>query len=311
MIEKKYSRILVVSDGMKSSEPTHETAFNLAKTHNAQVMLVDSVKPPSALSQWLSANASDVFEMVIADKQDRLEKVAERFRESGVDVTTKVLFGTSSEVISREAIDWEADLVVRYLKGIRSKFPGLFGSTARALMRYCPVPVLLVGDTPIDQPNVLACIDTEHDDSENQAILNASAFLAQGEQQLRGLYCWEMYGADMLKKRMTESAFKEALETAESTYRDSFDRFTNSHDLSEFGNGLNMEKGQPSEVIPQFCNHHSINVVVMCSASLNHPIGRLFGSTVESVIEELPCALLVVKPIGFESKIEGSKVISS
>jgi len=310
MSKKKYDRILVVTDGLKSSEPTHESAFDLAKQHGADVLLVDTVVPPSSLNRWLSVNAGDVFEMVVADKQARLEKLAEHFRSGGVEVDTKVLFGKSSEAITRQAIEWDASLVVRYMKGVRSKYPGLLGNTARSLMRFCPAPLLLVGDKAIGDPRVLACIDTEHEEKENAAILAEAANLAQKE-NLFGIYCWEFYGADLIQKRMTERAFKDSLEYAESIFRASFDKFVESHDLAEFGNGVRIENGQPSVVIPEFCRHESIDVVVMCSATLNHPLKRLIGSTVESVIDELPCALLVVKPVGFVSPIRGAEVASN
>lgn len=310
MTKQSYSRILVVTDGLKSSEATHETAFNLAKEHDAEVLIVDSIKPPSSISRWLSTNASDVFEMVIADKQQRLETIAKKFCAGHIEVKTRVLFGNSSEAITREAIDWDASLVVRYMKGLRSKFPGVFGNTARSLLRHCPAPLLLVGDTPVNEPRVLACIDAEHAEKENSAIIAESARLAKA-QNLFGLYCWELYGSELIQKRMTESAYKESFEYAESVFRKSFDKFVDSHDLSDFTNGIRFENGDPSVVIPQFCRHGKIDVVVMCSASLNHPLKRMIGSTVESVIDDLPCALLVVKPLGFVSSIPRSQVATA
>lgn len=298
-----YQRILVVTDGLKTSESTHETAFNLAQKHGAQVQLVDTLQPPNTTSKWLSPNASDVFEMVLADKQQRLDKIAETFRQKGIQTETKVLLGKSSEAITAEAIKWEASLVVRYMKGVRSKFPGLFGNTARSLMRFCPTPLLLVGKDPVADPNVLACLDTSHSEKENTAIMNESWRMAGERERLQGLYCWEMYGRDMIQKRMNNASFKESLEYAASIYRKSFETFCNSHDLAFFGGGVRIENGEPSLLIPQFCRNEGIDVVVMCSATLNHPLRRYFGSTVEAVIEQLPCSLLVVKPIGFISPL--------
>ena len=299
----RYQRILVVTDGLRTSAPVHETALSLATDHSAEVMIVDTLQPPTTVARWLTSNATEVFEMVLADKQDRLEKIAEGFRKEGVDVQTKVLLGRSSEAITLEAIDWDASLVIRYMKGVRSKFSGIYGNTARALMQICPAPILFVGKTAIEKPRVLACIDTEHQSQENESILSQSIGLAVEKDRLMALNCWEMYGRDMMEKRMNPSAFEQSIEFAESIHRKSFDQFVQANDLAMFGGGVRFENGEPSILIPQFCHHEEIDVVVMCSASLNHPLRRYFGSTIEAVIEQLPCSLLVVKPIGFVSPI--------
>ena len=299
-----FKRVILVTDGLRSSDQVHASALNLAKSHGSHVRIVDTMRPPNAVSRWFSPNASDVFEMVVSDKQKRLHEIADSFREAGVQIETKILFGNSSEAITTEAIRWNADLVIRYMKGFRSKFPGLFGNTARSLMNICPTPILLVGKNTILEPNVLACIDIEHQDEENCAIIAQATRLAGDSEHLLGLYCWEMYGRDILRKRMEQSTFEESLEFAESIYRNAFDKFVESHDTAVFRNGLQLENGEPSKLIPEFCRQENIDVVTMCSAELNHPLKRLFGSTIESVLDHLPCSLLVVKPIGFVSPIE-------
>lgn len=311
MSENKYERIVVVSDGLRSSEPTHATGLNLAKKHGASVTLVDTIQPPSTASRWFSTSASEVFEMVLADKEERLEKYAENFRAAGIETVTKILFGKSSEAITREVIASDASLVVRYMKGVRSKFPGVVGNTARSLMRTCPAPVLLVGSEAIDQPRVLACLDGEHDGKENGSIISESIRMADNNKNLYGLYCWEMYGGEMIEKRMSPKAWKESLEYTERMYRKVYDRLFEKHDTSAFKNGIRMENGQPSFVIPEVCSHENIDVVVMCTATMNHPLRRFFGSTVEAVLEKLPCSLLAVKPIGFVSPLATEEIAST
>ncbi len=306
-MDKPYQRIILVTDALQDSQAATESAYNLATKHGASVTIVDTLKPPSTAARWLSSNASDVFEMVLADKQQRLDKITERFREAGVEATSKVLLGRSSESIVSEAIDANADLVIRYMKGIRSKYPGAFGNTARNLMRICPCPILLVGKTAVSEPRVLACVNAEHEKSENAAILSASSRIAGGDERLFGLYCWNIYADETLKHHMGEKSYQDTLHHAETVYGKVFDKFSKDNDLRHFANGVRMEHGDPAEVIPEFCQNESIDIVVMSSASLNHPVLRLLGSTIESVLDKLPCSLLVVKPEGFKSPIAGSQ----
>ncbi len=309
-MSRNYKHIVLVTDGLKTSDTTNETAFNLARRHDAKVTIVDTIKAPTSAARWFSPNAGDVFEMVLADKTKRLEKLSDAFKNCGVETTSKVLFGKSSEAIAREVIESNADLVVRYMKGVRSKFPGLFGNTARALMRTCPCPLLLVGKNAFDEPKVLASIDAEHVGKENDAIIAEASRMVANSLDLFGVYCWDFYGADLMKKRMSELAFSDAEKQVESMYQKIFQDFKDENDLSCFDDRFTMERGLASEVIPAFCKNRSIDVVTMCSASLNHPFKRLIGSTVESVIDSLPCSLLVVKPVGFISPIHVETVAS-
>lgn len=306
-MDKAYQKISLVVDAIKSAEAATATAFELAARHGASVSLVDTLRPPSATARWFHGNAEEVFDMVLADKQQRLDKIAQPFREAGIETSCEVLFGKSSEAITQHAIDNGIDLVIRYLKGVRSSFPGRFGNTARNLMRICPCPLLLVGDKPLESPKVLACVNVEHGDAENQAILNESNRLATDKEHCHALYCWNLYGEDYLRHHLAESAYQRTLEESEKIFRGVHEKFVQQHDLNGFCNGLQIENGDPSVVIPRVCETEFIDVVVMSSASLNHPVLRLLGSTVESVLEVIPCSLLVVKPLGFESPVRPTR----
>lgn len=302
----KYKNIILVTDALKEARAAVETACNLAKQHAAKITIVDTLRPPSTASRWFSSNADDVFEMVLADKQTRLDKITERIRKQDLNVENKLLIGNSSEEITREAIRINADLVVRYMKGTRSRHAGRFGNTARNLMRICPCPLLLVGDNAVENPKVLACINAEHDDNENKAILIEAERLAADNERLSALYCWKFYGDEFLKDHFAESALQKTLVESEHVYRGVFEKFTQHHDLTSFGDNVRMEHGDPIEVIPEFCRQEGVDVAVMSSASQNHPILRLLGSTIESILDQLPSSLMVVKPIGFKSPIKGA-----
>ena len=95
--------------------------LDLAKQHSARVYVVDTVRPPSIAATWLTSNAEELFDIVVADKQERLEKVAHVFRDADIDVKVEILFGKSSAEIVKTALTEQADLVIRYMKGPRSR----------------------------------------------------------------------------------------------------------------------------------------------------------------------------------------------
>lgn len=304
MDPKKYQRILLVTDALTTSMPTVETAFNLAQHHGAEVLIVDTLRQPSTIAKWFSSNSSELFEMVLADKQKRLESITQRFKNAGIDAKMEVLFGKSSEMITRAAIENDVDLVVRNMKGVNSRYPGLFGNTSRNLMRYCPRPVLFVGDQAVESPNVVACVNVEDAAEENEAIFRAAERIAAETTQVQGVYCWDLHGKEIMKSHVSPESIDRLFKESESIHQNIFNKAVHDLDLGDFENRLQMINGDPRNVIPKVCREESANVAVMCSASLNHPLQRLLGSTIESVLDELPCSLLVVKPKGFQSPFE-------
>ena len=306
-VKKGYKCIILVTDCSEKSLAANETALNLAREHSAKVIAVDTVRAPSFTAKWLNSNFEDLFDIVVADKRERLEKVANRLKESGIVVETRILIGKSSEEIARAAITENADLVVRYMKGIKSQQKSLFGTTARNLMRVCPAPLLLVSDKPIANPTVLTCINPEHEVNENEAILSEGQKLATSSQNIMALCCWKFFGGEFLSGYLDSKMQHKYLSEAEQNYRGLYQQFLEKHDLGAFGEKVYLENGDPIQVIPEFCEKNSVDVVVMSSASQNHPLKRLLGSTVESVLDSLPCSLLVVKPIGFTSPIKPQK----
>ena len=302
-----YKKIILVPDVGSSSKTVSQTALDIAKEHSAKVVIVDTVQPPSVAAAWFTSNAEEMFDIVVADKQKRLDQTAMVFRDAGLDVSVEILFGKSSEEIARAAVNEEADLVIRYMKGTNSRHESIFGTTARNLMRVCPCPILLVGDKPISDPSVLACVNAEHGFDENEAIVKEAEKLARKPDHLLAMYCWKFYGTEFLSEYMDEDTLKNYLNEAEQNYQAVFDNFLTKHDFGAFQKGVRLQNGDPVQVIPEVCGQEGIDVVVMSSASQNHPLNRLLGSTVESVLNVLPSALLVVKPLGFKSPIKRSK----
>jgi nucleotide-binding universal stress UspA family protein len=314
-MNKGYQRMILVTDGTEASDAAEQSALNLAKRHAATVVVVNTVQRRSSVARWLTSKYDDHFEELVTEKQERLEKIAARFTKAGMAVEAEVLIGKSSEAIVRKVLIENADLVVRYRKGPASRqFHSRFGATAINLMRVCPCPLLLVGEKPVADPKILACVDAKHPADENQVILQAASTIASENQNLYAVYCWvysyyahlgEQY-ADKLHPDLPEgqTELKLFLEEEAKYYREIYDRFVEQHDLSEFPGGLHLENGEPAKVIPEMCRQRDVDVVVMSSATLNHPLRRLLGSTVESVIEQLPCALLVVKPTGFKTPVK-------
>ena len=303
-----FQKILLVTNQPCDTVGAEQTALNFAKSHSSEVMLVDTIRTPFNASRYPRISAEVMFEAATNAKNEYLQTIQTQFVQDGIEATYKVLTSprTSAELI-RTVIDEEVDLVVRYLKGASSRAAGRFGETAQNLMRACPCPVLLT-EKEIKDPKVVACINLDHGPEENQAILENARRLVSSSNNLLVLCCWEFSGRDFVFEYMDEGMVEETREEAAELYRKMFDRLHSEYSLDDLNDQVFLRNQSPVTAIPAFCKENDVDVAVMCSASLNHPLGRKLGSTIERTIGKLPCSLLTVKPIGFQSNVETAKL---
>ena len=300
-MSKPFKKILLVTNDPSDTTGAEKTALNLAKQNQASVVLADTIKTPFFAPRYPSLSSEVMYQLAIEAKSKYLDTVGAQFADEGISTCQKVLIGprTSGELI-RSVVENECDLLIRYLKGQSSHANGRFGETAENLIRACPVPVLLT-EQELCGSNVLACINLDHGREENQAILENARRLASSPEKLFVLSCWEYSGNAFLIDFIDEGLYEQSKEEAGAMYHKMFDRLCSDYDVEDLDDRVFLMNKNPDVAIPEFCAKNEIGVAVMCSASLNHPLGRKLGSTIERIIAKLPCALMTVKPIGFQT----------
>ncbi len=300
--------MLVTTEGV-DTEGAEQSVLRLANRAGAEIIVVDSIRTPFHLPSFGTASTEITYDVAMKVKQAYLEKVAMKYREAGLSAKTQVLLSSrSSKDIVHLATSEGCDLVVRYLKGEHSRVQQRFGQTAKNLMRVCPCPLLLVEHAIAEDPKVLACVSAEHGIEENQVILDAASQLAKTIAQMHVLSCWRIepayYLSDDADPTYNEPSRKEVQLVLNALRADLSDKY----DLASFGSRLHVINGDPIDVIPEYSSVNNFDVSVMSAASLNHPLGRLLGSTIENTIEKMTCGLLVIKPKGFESPLASKKL---
>ena len=298
-----FKKIMLVTNKPSDTEGAETTALNLAKASDASVVLVDSIRTAFHAPRMPSISTEMMFDAAIQAKQKYLEQQKARFEAEGISSSVEVLLSprTSAELISK-SISEKCDLMIRYLKGDSSRQSGRYGQTAENLIRACPIPLLLV-DRPLEKPKVLACINLDHGCEENQAILEMARKLVSTKEDLYVLSCWEYTGREFMVEYLEHGMYEQTRIEMGQIYRELFERIFSEYSIEDLDGRVHLANNNPVLEIPKFCNQYKIDVAVMCSASLNHPLNRSMGSTIEKTIAHLPCGLMVVKPIGFESSV--------
>jgi nucleotide-binding universal stress UspA family protein len=137
------STIAVATDGSATATKAVETARDLARRFDAQVVLLSAFKESASQprgdsieAQWATSNSARVREI--------LSRAEDQMRRGGIDCTTRVEEGDAADVVVRLADDCGADLLVIGNKGMQRR---VLGSVPDTIAHRAPCSVLVVKTT--------------------------------------------------------------------------------------------------------------------------------------------------------------------
>ena len=143
-----YKRILVPVDGSPTSNKGMAEAIRLAKASRARLRLLHVVEQTIAFSApEVAVDIGPILDSLRAEGRRRLAGIERRTRRSGARIESALVenFGMRvADAVIAEAKRWRADLIVMGTHGRRGLQRALVGSDAELVVRYSPVPVLLV-----------------------------------------------------------------------------------------------------------------------------------------------------------------------
>jgi nucleotide-binding universal stress UspA family protein len=296
------SSILVDIDALASEHPAFEQAVDLATRCRASLKIVDVLPlvPPSA-RHFVTA---DLERELVDHRASRLAAVATGVE--GVAVTTELLRGRPANAVTQEVLRSAHDLLVRSHERDLAHPPRRFGAVDMELLRHCPCPVWLIGRSHRRASRVLAAVHADPPDPVQQqlntTILEWALMLRElGGAELTLLQAWTMFGASVLKSRLSPEEFTACLEAARRQAEESLDAFTAPLADRLGGVDVRVVEGEAAEVIARFVESSGIDVVVMGTVARTGIAGLVMGNTAERVLQHLRGSVLAVKPPGFRS----------
>lgn len=143
-----YKRILVPVDGGATSMRGLGEALRLAKENGAKLCLLHVVEEYAVIAApEMGASIAPLLESMRAGGRKTLAAVARRAYAAGAKpecVVVEDFGGRVADAVVKQAKKWRADLIVMGTHGRRGVQRALLGSDAELVLRYSPVPVLLV-----------------------------------------------------------------------------------------------------------------------------------------------------------------------
>jgi len=311
---KRFKKILVAIDTRVDDHPIVDEAAQLAKQNGASLSIVDVVPEFPWMVRMMVSEHQELRKTMGREKSQKLEELASKYRDQGIDANAKVLWGKTSVEIVREVLRGRHDLVLRVAKGHESRRKGHFGTTGRALMRDCPCAVWLVSAEVPAYDHVLGCVDTSTGDPLDSELNDkvfelAAAIGEQHDAQLSIAHAWQVEGEQFLEGRMAKSAFDRMREDRKAYVNKQLNQFLQQHDASAGDQNVHLIKGEAADVIPAFAKQNGVDLIVMGTVARSGAAGVIMGNTAERILNRIECSVMALKPDTFVSPITAGEYI--
>ena len=322
-----YKNILCVLSDSHRQDDTVAQALHIAKAHQASLTIMLSLEalPPNASMVMESFTYIDSQQSMETQAKHWLKEQAESWRNQ-YPVATEVTVGQPLIDIVSYAVNHDIDLVIK--RAEESFLDKLFGSLDMRLFRKCPCPVWIINHKPRSQyKNVVAALDLnyhypQHEVSVrrelNRDILRHASQIALLEfAQLHIVHVFDAVPENIARDGFI-SVDNDQMETdlakIHAERETELDKL-----LEELGSELddnvleylNPQKhivhGYPRREIAATTTSLDTDVIVMGTVARLGVPGFIMGGTAEDTIHQLKCAVVGVKPRGFETPISVKK----
>lgn len=318
---KRFKNILLVITEKVDNKTAIRKGINLAERNQAKLTVITVLDESLDLARFFGRQSSTVaLDAYIKEKQDSLHALLKPYLKD-IEMDVMVSRGKEFFEIIRAVLQYDFDLVVKtcYQPGRLKTM--LFGTTDMHLLRKCPCPVWLI--KPQEEMRcrrILAAVDIQPSadegeiDALNQQILEMSTSLALSEfAELHIVHAWMIFGESILQSSRSEHLKEEVavwVENQEMAIRAGLDEFKGRLDqfLGEKGSDylqpvVHFLEGDAYEIVPRLAEEKKVDLVIMGTVARTGLPGFFMGNTAESILNQLNCSVLAVKPPGFVSPV--------
>jgi nucleotide-binding universal stress UspA family protein len=151
-------RVLLAIDGSRQARAACDLVASLAWPDETRMLVVSVVEPSAAVSGLAPYVTPEIDrEAVVASVDAHLADVAATLASPGRSVETRRFHGRPGSVVTEQAADFRADLVVMGSRGLGPLRSMLLGSVSAEVVDHAPCPVLVVRAPTVD--SILLAVD--------------------------------------------------------------------------------------------------------------------------------------------------------
>jgi nucleotide-binding universal stress UspA family protein len=312
---KRFRNILVVLGAGDAEAPLTARAIELARQNGARLTFVGVFESSTSMLPALLGGQTDAqaADEIAARIEPHLAAQLASASEAGVSASGQVLRGVPYEEVIRAAVAGGHDLVMKraaHPAGGRSR---ALDATDLQLLRKCPVPVwILKPSRRAARPRVLALVDPDPQDADrnrlNVTILELGWSLAQMQDgELHVGHAWRLMAEDTLRSsgflQMRADEVDAMLAEERRQRRRLVEQLVAAHAPAAVKPKVHLAKGEPAEALATLAARHRPDVIVMGTVGRTGLSSLILGNTAESLLPQVTCSVLAVKPAEFRTPV--------
>jgi len=306
----------VVIDPTTEQQPALAKAAEFAGKIDADLALFTCIfNSDIAHVQWAIGQNLDHLRTAALDEQFHvLEQLAEPLRAAGRSVSIRVAWDSPlHEAIVREALELEADFVIKDTHHHSALSKAFLTNTDWHLIRDCPCPLWLVKPTARpEHATIMAAVDPTHEDDQDASLDHrivqmAQLFGAMFADRVQLVHVFEppaplVTGAFTPAAPTPPALDSGLIEQARAIHENALQSLA--ADGGFPAEQVHLREGNQVKVLPATAGELNADIVVMGAVARSRLKRVIVGHTAEQTLDRFPCDVVIVKPDDFESPVE-------
>lgn len=300
-------RLLYVADDDPASDPAFHRSLGLAELAGAELSVAVAVdRAPSPTDELLGLGPEELHDVIVKHHRARLESILAPYRDDGRQIEVCVLVGRAEVEITRDVVDNRRDLVIKRAGRVTEEKRRPSGLDQK-LVRGCPCPVWIEhGDDVADVRRILIPVDADPLEHGRRILAHHVLSIGLTLAGILGaeadiLHAWSVYGEVELRGGFARTS-KDRVDEYVRQHRQQHEQWLEGL-VGEIETNVavhaHLVKGTAEHAIPTFAADTRPGLIVMGTVARTGVRGLVLGNTAESVLGQVQCGVLFVKPPGF------------
>jgi len=320
---KRFKNILYVNEPTVDQTAAVARAVSLAENNQADMTMVDVI-PTEVVTAGIGLPpggpvSNDLLAFVESDRRKALESMVQQFCKR-LQIRLNVLVGKTYLEVIRAVLKNGYDLIIKPAEN-PSWTNRLFGSDDLHLLRKCPCPVwLMKSQEQSNYGSILAAVDFDllapspSENDFNREILELAAFLALSDfASLHIVHAWEalLEGVIGARRGVSPEGLADYVERVYEHHRkelyslaEKLPVWIGKEAYNYLSPGFHLPQGPAKMVIAPLAAELRTDLVVMGTIAHTGISGMVIGNTAETILDQLTCSVLAIKPPGFKTPVK-------
>ena len=308
-----FKTILLAVTRLHYSELELAQAFRMVKDNQARLVIALFDQSLELLQKLqflpLERKLEALCRVQLEDLSNQLKAKA---WEEGIQADTCIVAGKPRQVLGGLINDYGADLIIKLADPSGPLARNQLTGNDLALLRKCPVPVLIMArrdQKPDFAGKILVALDVGDPNHEaaalnRQLLLNGLYLSSQEHAELHIASVWGLPSEHQAIRYLGEEALYELEETTQQRYQKKMDEALADASINQQDSAVHcyVIKGHPAKEIQRLANEINVDIIVMGTLG-NQGQGVLMGNTAETILNNVYCSILAIKPDGFVSPL--------